>query len=120
MLQTEGGSFRWSGGLGRRSETTLFLGSQVRIHLTAWMIASCVCCVLGRLKPVRRVDHWYSGVLPCVYVCGSCVCVVCECLCVRVCWGVCVCVRTCVCLYVCVCVCVCVKVWFVGCVCVCV
>jgi len=38
---------RWLCGLRRGSETTWFLGSRVRIPVTAWMFMSCVLCRAG-------------------------------------------------------------------------
>jgi len=33
------------------------------------MLVCCVYCVFCRLRPLRRAEHSYRGVLPCVCVC---------------------------------------------------
>jgi len=53
---------RWPHGLRHRSAAARLLGSQVRIPLRAWMLVSCVCCVLCRQRSLRRADHSFRGV----------------------------------------------------------
>ena len=75
---------RWQCRLRRRSAAVRLLRLWVRIPLRAWLFVSCVC-VLYKLRPLRRADHSFRGILPilcvcvCVYVC------VCEWVCLIVC-----------------------------------
>ena len=75
----------------RRSETTLLLGSGVRIPLRTWIVFGCVFCVMCRKRPLRQTNQSFRG-----FLLGLC-----ACACVSNC------VRVCVCAYLIVCVCVC-------------
>jgi hypothetical protein len=54
--------------LRRKSAAARLLGSRDRIPLRAWMIVSCVRCVLCRWRPVRHADHSFSGILTDVFI----------------------------------------------------
>jgi hypothetical protein len=73
------GRSQWRCGLRRGSAAAWLLGLGVRISLRARIFVSYVCCVLCRLRPLRRINHSFRRFLLCV--------------CVRVCVCVCVCVR---------------------------
>jgi hypothetical protein len=61
---------QWPCGLRRRSAAPRWLGSRVRNPLRTWVFV-CVCCVLCGLRPMRRADHSFRGVLPGVSVCET-------------------------------------------------
>ena len=104
-------------GLRCTSAAFRFLGSLVRIQLSAWMLVlSFVVCGVGSGLCYELIICSGESYQLCVYVC---VFVWCACgVCVGVCWCVCVCVWVCVCVGGCVYGCVCVWVCVCGCVCV--
>jgi hypothetical protein len=55
----------WARGLRRRSAAAWLLGSRVRIPLGTWIF---ICCVV-LCRSLRRADHSFRGVLPCVCMC---------------------------------------------------
>ena len=56
-----------------------FAGIVDRIPPKAWMLVSCVCCVLCKQWGLRRADRSFRGVLPGVCVCVRvCICMICN------------------------------------------
>jgi hypothetical protein len=45
------------------------LAVRFRISLAAWMLVSCVCCLVGSVQLLLRVAHSFWKVLPLVRVC---------------------------------------------------
>ena len=50
-------------------EANCFLKSLVQIPLKSWWFISYDCCGLCRKWPLRRANHLFRGVLPCVFAC---------------------------------------------------
>jgi len=60
---------RFPGGMRRSSEAAWLLGSRVHISLRAWVLVSCVLCVMLTIRSLIQIV--LSGVCVCVCVCNS-------------------------------------------------